>query len=535
MHCSYNQHLSFVCQACSIRQKLLTAALMMMTEYENLPNKNPTQSEIVRYNEIRLGWLDTALNAIQFLQFAESVTDSTMTEHFPSAKSPFLYNFGSETNPNQYRTDLPFELLQTSYSILSLLAPRTDDMNSDSQTIGSRPYAYSGDFVICMKQRNAMAHIQNHLTEASTVASLTYHAIYSATSTHEVNIIHKNAVSIVDKITTFTRTLADSSSFSVEVLEFMMEARFCRSFIENPLLKLCNMMWTISSQDQNTFQHVVKHRGYVPSPQVHRNQMMHHNDPVHAIWCKVIDVFTLMLRSVRLQSMVYAQMEHSIHQQLLPMASAALDFVSYFDKAIFSCFSSIHTKSTAKALADKKPKSTISPSSFNFTANLLKEASCIVQLFDQLCMGETKNKFMLSYSNTFNIMNTVVLDLARTMSTFLGSIGNARELFFALSSASKLSYDMHASMVDAHPLLADGETILVIIFYQLKIPIQSFHILSLFTQASQTLDMKVLETQFSQAAAPPLSQLKNIHNLAVLLATFPSITALKKRNQGMQT
>lgn len=436
----------------------------MMTEYKNLPRENHPQSETIRYREIRLGWLDTALNAIQCLQFSESVPDSIMTEDFPPMNSPFLYDFGSEANPNQNCVNLPFELLQISYSFLSMLAPTTDDMDSQSQTIGSLSYAYSGDFVTCMKQRNAMAQIQTHLIEASTVASLTYHAIYSATSTHEVNIVHKNSVSIVDKITTFTLALADSSSFSVEVLELTTESRLCRSFIDNSLLKICNTMWTESSQtDQNTVLHVVKHRGYVPSPQAHRNQMSHHNDPVHAIWCKVIDVFTLMLRSVRLQSMVYANMDHSIHQQLLPMASAALDFVSYFDKAIFSCFSSIHAKSTSKALADKKLKSSISPSSFKFTVNLLKEASCIVHLFEQLCIGQTKNKFELSYNNTFKIMNTVVLEMVRMMSTFLGSIGNARELFVALSSASKLSYDMHASMVDAHPLLADGEIICLLI------------------------------------------------------------------------
>jgi hypothetical protein len=306
-----------------------------------------------------------------------------------------------------------------------------------------------------------MGHIQKHLDEASTVASLTYRAMYNSTATSELSFVHNNAISIIDKITSFTMTLADTSSSVVDILGLLVEARCCRAFLENPLLKLCKLWTEPDSLDQQKVLPIVQHRGYVWVSGHHR--MSHQNDPVHSIWCKVISVFSSMIRSARLQSVVYANVDHSIHQQLPMIAEAVLDFVSSFENTLFSCFTTISEKPKERELAEKKgfkgnhPASTISSSSFSFTTNLLSEVSCVTQLFEQMCVGETKNKFARACSRTYNAMNRAMVDMVRVLCTFLGSIGNARELFIALASASKLSYDQHASMFDAHPLLADGK------------------------------------------------------------------------------
>jgi hypothetical protein len=100
--------------------------------------------------------------------------------------------------------------------------------------------------------------------------------------------------------------------------------------------------------------------------------------------------------------------------------------------------------------------SSIPDAPYSFTANLLKEATSITKLLEQLSIGESKSKFERSYSRTYKMTNQAMLHMAKLLSSFLGSIGNARELFVVLSSASNLSYDQHSSMIDSHPLLADG-------------------------------------------------------------------------------
>ena len=424
----------------------------MLTNYQNLSKDDVSRKELIRYSEVRLGWLDITLNTLQSLQFSDTEKDKDA----PTARSQFLYNFGNETELNKKSTEnhFPFELLRISCSLLSMLAPATDEIDTGSQSVASLSYAFSGDFITCMKQRDAMSYLQSHLNAASTVASLTYRAVYSASSTPELRTIHTNAISIIEKIVAFIHTLAESSSLVVEILELLTAARCCRSFIDNPLLKICKM-WASPDHTEQRLS-VVQHRGYVPAASGHLRISHSNEDPVHSIWCKVIDVFSAMLRSARLQSLSYANVNHIIHQQVFPIASAALDFVCSFEETIFSCFSSMHNAPKTELAGKNHPASTISSSSFSFTTNRLKEGACIAHLFEQLCIGEVKNKFTLSYTRILKKMNPVMVDTTKLLSAFLGSVGNARELFAALSSASKLSYDQHASIFDAHPLLADG-------------------------------------------------------------------------------
>ena len=436
----------------------------MLTSYQHLPKQTRSRSEVMRHNEIRLAWLDISLNAIQSLQFSESDSNIPITDATQS-QSQLFYNFGSKTDPNN-KPKSPFDLLCTTFSILLILAPKCDDtIDNGDASIESLSYTYSGDFVTCMKQRHGMASIQKHLSEASAVASLTYRAVYSSsTVTPEVSLIHTNAMSIIDKITTFTLILADASSSVVDILQLLMEARCLRSYLDNPLMKLCKM-WIRPTKDftKNALPHTLLPRGYVPAASGHQ-KLSYQNDVVHTLWCKVIDVFSSLLRSTKLQTTIYADVDYNIDQQLLLIARASLDFISFFEDIIFSCFSSISVAGK-KSAAEKKyqASSTITTSSFAFSRNGLKEASCIVNLFEELCIGEAKN-IALSYEHISQKMTPMMLDLTKILSSFLGSIGCARELFSALSSASSLSYDQHASILDSHPLLADGESKNIILY-----------------------------------------------------------------------
>ena len=74
-------------------------------------------------------------------------------------------------------------------------------------------------------------------------------------------------------------------------------------------------------------------------------------------------------------------------------------------------------------------------------------------LFAELCKGDNKNKFARLCGGIYERILSTSLELTKIMSSFLGSIGNARELFLALSSASTIMLDQPAAM---HPLLAEG-------------------------------------------------------------------------------
>jgi hypothetical protein len=329
----------------------------LLCDYQSQVEETRSRNERVKYNEVRLGWADITLNVIQSIHAESSA-----------------------------------ELLRTSFCFLSALSPTSHDV--DSEIGGYLSYSYSADFLICMKQRNAMFHIQNHLTSLSTVASLTYGATYSGTATPEMIITHTNAVFTIDKITTFILTLTDTSSFFVDILLLLSEARCFRSLIDNPLLKVCKI-WL--GQNQNSCEHITlraveHHRGYVSSSSEHHKvSHRNENDSVHSVWCKVIQVFSTLLRSLRRQSAVYVNVDHKINQRLLPITSAVFDFIASFEEMIFSCFSSMHANPKKAVFPEKKgsinpstPASTIKTSSFSFTGNLLQEASCIMSLYENL-------------------------------------------------------------------------------------------------------------------------------------------------------
>ncbi|KAL7485925.1 hypothetical protein ACHAW6_011512 [Cyclotella cf. meneghiniana] len=393
--------------ASSIRQKIIASALILLCEYQSQAEESHSRNERVKYNEVRLGWADITLGVIQSIHAESSA-----------------------------------ELLRTSFCFLSALSPTSHDVDSDIGVYLS--YSYSTDFLICMKQRNAMFHIQNHLTSLSTVASLTYGAIYNGTATTEMTTIHSSTVFSIDKIITFILTLTDTSSFFVDIILLLNEARCFRSLIDNPLLKVCKV-WL--GQNQNSCDHIISravenHRGYVSTfSEHHKVSHRNENDSVHSVWCKVIQVFSMLLRSLRRQLAVHANVDHNINQQLLPITSAVFDFIASFEEIIFSCFSSMHANPMKTVFPEKKysinpstPASTIKTSSFSFTRNSLHEASCLMSLFEQLSKGDTRNKFAVSCVGIYNKMIPTMLGMVKNLSSFLGSIGNARELFSALSS-----------------------------------------------------------------------------------------------------
>jgi len=465
---------------CLIRQRLLTSALVLMSEFESLPQEaRGARHDIVKYNDLRIGFTDLAVNALQSLQYVQMGADddaAAVVEDF--APSKYGYGFGAVSENNSKDASLlgqeaAFQLLRTSLSLLSRLAPITMGSKlGDYQT-----YTYGVDLAACLKERNAIHHLQYHLGTASTVASLTYQAVHSGSSTHSVAVIHNNAVEIVRLITTFFHSLTDSGSTVVDILLLLIENRCFRSLIDNPLLKTACKTWTSNSGwsagDEVMAASVTRHRGYYTSfprqanntSSTSKSRSSSHKDPVHFIWREVITIFSSLLRSARCQAQTYATVDEPILRQLIPATSTVLDFVCTYEHELFSCFTSMLNEARVQGnLSSKGGKaksssfsSSIQSSSFAFTPNLLKESADISALFAELCKGDIKNEFARQCSGIYQRVLSTSLELTKVMSLFLGSIGNARDLFQALSIASDIMFDQQpAAMFDAHPLLSEG-------------------------------------------------------------------------------
>jgi len=438
---------------CSIRQRLLSSALVIVSEFEKLSDKRTRESSI-KYNEIRIGLTNLAVNALQSLQYVQGGSADTEASDDTFAPSKFSYDFASKGENG----DSAFQLLRTSISLLSQLSP-TSNGHSNYQS-----HSYGVDFSSCFKQRNALQQLQYHLSSASSVTSLTYQAVHGGTASQSVTTIHSNAVDIVNFIMTLMQTLTDSGSSTVSTLLLLAESGCFRALIGNQLLKATSVAWAPKSGSvgESASPIVTRHRGYNAPIQTNLSgaRPASQKDSVHEIWLVAVNTFASLLRSVRQQSSTHEKVDEQIVSQLAPISKIVFDFVCSYERELFSCFAALFNEVHAQGnLSNKGGKSSFSSSiqssSFAFTSNLLKECEAVSFLFAELCTGNTRTQFARSCGSIYKKILTASVELTKMTSSFLGSIGNARELFMALSDA-KTMLDQPSAMLDAHPLLVEG-------------------------------------------------------------------------------
>jgi len=452
---------------CLIRLKLLNASLLLLSELDNYHPDSSNRDEVYTFSSTRIGLAGLAVTALQSLQ--NSPEDDQMSD---THLLRFNYDFRSAI---EYRSEAKdsdekstaYQLLRTSISLLSRLAPNMISKLKDYQS-----NAYGADFAKCLKQNNALDCLKHHLTSASYVATLTYQPAHNKASTNSLTqIMHRNAIDVVALIAAFVHTLTDAGSEIVDILLILVENQIFRSLMDCPLLKksLKTSISTSSAnlQPEERLMTVIKqHRGYCVPVKVQKKisagqkRPSSESDGAHLVWRSVIRIFSSLLRSTRCQCSIHEKVDENVLHSLVPAMYVVFDFVCTFENELFSCFSSMfHQVQTQDHVMGKgaKIKSNSIPSSpFGFTYNLLLEAEAISSLFSELCEGEVKQKFAHCRSDTFKSILSSSLILTKITSSFLGSLGNAREILTALSNASTLSYDQPSAMFNAHPVLAEG-------------------------------------------------------------------------------
>jgi hypothetical protein len=443
---------------CSIHSRLLTSALVLISEVDNLSQDELTSDATMKYNYIRIGFADIAVKSLQSMQYVQLDGDDKEIVEDGFVPSKFGFSFDGTTNAS-------FQVLRSSLLLLVSLVPST--LGSNTKLGDYQLLTYGNDFAACLKERNAIDSLLHHLGVASDMSSLTYQVVYNGKSTHEVEIIHNNAVDVVQLITSCLHALTESGSMVVDILLLLMDNRCFRSLIDNPLWKTSSKTWTSTSADA-MISAVDRHRGYHTS---HSRQATTNtssssrkplnscqSDSVHSTWREVIQIFSSLIRSVRCQFEIHANIDEYVMRQLNDVPSVVLDFLCAYEDALLSCFSSMSSEARtqvnlAGGKANSSTFSSIQSSSFAFTPNLLKELADISSLFAELCRGETKLLFANKCSSIYQSVLSTSLELSKLTSSFLGSVGNARELFLALSNASaKLDSTAHFD----HPMLAEG-------------------------------------------------------------------------------
>mmetsp|Transcript_39535 Transcript_39535/g.57729 ORF Transcript_39535/g.57729 Transcript_39535/m.57729 type:complete len:663 (-) Transcript_39535:211-2199(-) len=207
------------------------------------------------------------------------------------------------------------------------------------------------------------------------------------------------------------------------------------------------------------------------------------DDPVHGVWRTVICAMTGLLRSCRVKSqnlnMYNIVTSEPLHRQCLSLVA---DFLCTYDSVVFSCINACAikrdmavTNSTSHdILGLAMPKTALQnmpSSSVTFTLNNLGEAGDILALVSEMFTGSNRKQFESTCPVLYKKLLDSSLEITQSLTSFLGAVGTARELFAALSTLNKaIEEETNASNAntninrplasvdatfDLHPLLAE--------------------------------------------------------------------------------
>ena len=384
------------------------------------------------------------------------------------------------------------KLLQVSLSLITSVLPEPN---------ASLPFlsTFAVDLAKCLERGGAISSLMRHLNAASLIAAATYRTKRTSFGTRTEGSTalqaHENAVAIVNSIFTIMERAA-SCSIGTSIPALLVKEHSVRFLVDNMLLKKACQHWysltmsvTATDHDSNggcTSEYSKRHlRGYIqPSGDMvaanflkgrqktdrtsHPPQEACFGDPIHDVWRTTLRTLAALLRSFRLNA--GAKMISGVasldgtHRQCL---ESVIDFVSAYNGVILSSLYGCSSMSCGKASSGPFQNSTSSTQSVvTFTLGNLNELSDVLSLLMELCTGVHKNHFENVRSDLYQKTMQTCLNVARSLASFLGALGTARELFAALASLATEGDGTGGSAseegapsfnaFELHPLLAEG-------------------------------------------------------------------------------
>lgn len=347
----------------------------------------------------------------------------------PSSTSVMCYNF----DPDISDDNTSLQLLQLSIILLSTLGTLTQNTTSGYDRYFS--HSYQVELLTIFRQTELFNMIAVHFENASNFLS------------REKN--STPAINVLSSILTLTAIYCDSMDSALP--ELLLDSKLMYSIIKNDILiKSCEKWSSIGEE-------MFKSRGYVQSsivmysPDIEGTKIMV-PDSSHDLWCKTIRTLSCLLRWAN----------HSSSNTCVERSAAwAVDFLYFFQMHITSFLD----ESLTQIIDHKESLTTATPSSgFSFTLATLSELNEILVFIVELCAGEIRKQIESSSMNIYENFMGVATAVIRSLSSFMGSLNTARDLFSALSNLSEVIGKQLDEMETAqefqryskHPLLIDG-------------------------------------------------------------------------------
>ena len=359
----------------------------------------------------------------------------------------YNYDATSERHNSNTRT-MEVNTLHSSISLLTVLA--LSSKGNDSIGISFSLQSFESDLAATLMNSGALQSLSYHLEFASNSAA----AIYRQKGS---DLIRAAAFETVERILAFASLLCESANS--DLVELVLNSRFIQLILKNAILTTACEEWTIPKNGIAS-QHLGS-RGYIersPATFQFTSRSQHDNitqDPAHNIWRSTLRTVAALLHATSEAVPGNANTEIRQHS-----AALAIDFLHFFEIPI----TSFVEKCLAQSPQSPESNSSTPSSGLGFTVATMSELSEILALVSELCYGDHRKQFESSSARLFQIMSMAALAISRSLSSFLGALGTARELFTALTILNEvMGKDMNQSAAvmqyqnfSSHPLLADG-------------------------------------------------------------------------------
>ena len=417
-----------------LRLQLFTCALLILNAIKD--DTSTVNLDKQQLDDLCLGFCRLVCNTLSLLKYVPFNKD--ISEKSKTRSAYFEYNFESSTaiafeESQDNFSCISLDLLRVSISLLTAILP----IESESSTSFSfSSHVFCSNLAQMLHSCGALADIFKHLEASSNIIAVTYPVKFNLEKSVSSLEIHDRAIDVSTRIIDFIVSLAGSRCSALS--EVLLNNNLVRSIVDNRALLVACENWSSLS-------HTGFARGY---HQTNLNHLDSTTDSFHYFWQSSIRTITCLLQSCTVDDSstpgIVNSSTSSVYQRC---TNAAMDFVSKFERTLFCCLQECtaqgkHSSSYSNDF-DDNPRSSFNslPASssslpFSFTINILEESREILMLMSELCAGDRKKIFEASFPTIYQKFTEIASGITKTLSSFLGTLGTARELFSVLSSLS---------------------------------------------------------------------------------------------------
>ena len=349
-------------------------------------------------------------------------------------------------NTPQQKSEINYAQKNILLSSLSLMTAIAISANVDQSKGANAFQSFPMDLADVLKGSDVLESLSYHLEIACKSAAVSYRQ-------KGKTMLEEPAFEVIDYILTFALVLCESKE--INLAELMSTGRFIQMILRNSITTAACEQWTAPNTAAPP---TLSSRGYIENSQstiFFTAKSQYHNvtdDPAHKIWLTTLRVFASLLHSTANAG------SHGRGASIRESTAAlAIDVLHFYEIPITSFIERCLVQ-TPK-VNDTTNSSTPS-SGLGFTVATMHELSDTMSLISELCSGGHRKQFECSSPRLYAIVSNAALAICRSLSSFLGALGTARELFFALNNLNdimaKASNSVRYNNFRMHPLLADG-------------------------------------------------------------------------------